>query len=64
MKQLIIAIAIAVLTGGCYIGKAAFQGEDMKIYPFFGPSATCAAESPKHQPANEILSTDKTSSIN
>ena len=23
----------------CYIDKAAFQGEDMKIYPFFGPSA-------------------------
>ena len=44
MKQLIIAITIAALTGGCYIGKAAFQGEDMKIYPFVGPSATCAAE--------------------
>ena len=63
MKQLLIATAITALTGGCYIGKAAFQGEDMKIYPFFGPSAT-TAESPKHQPANEILSTDKTSSIN
>ena len=39
MKQLLIATAITALTGGCYIGKAAFQGEDMKIYPFFGPSA-------------------------
>ena len=63
MKQLIIAITIAATMSGCYIGKAAFQGEDMKIYPFFGPSAT-TAESPRHQPANEILSTDKTSSIN
>ena len=44
MKKLIIATAIATLIGGCYIGKAAFQGEDMKIYPFFGPSATCAAD--------------------
>ena len=39
MKKLIIAILGATLMGGCYIGKAAFQGEDMKIYPFFGPSA-------------------------
>jgi len=44
MKKLIIAIGIAATMSGCYIGKAAFQGEDMKIYPFFGPSATCAAE--------------------
>ena len=21
---------------GCYIGKAEFKGEDMKMYPFFG----------------------------
>ena len=63
MKKLIFAAFVAATTGGCYIGKAAFQGEDMKIYPFFGPSAG-TAESPKHQPANEILSTDKTSSIN
>ena len=44
MKKLLIATTIAALVSGCYIGKAAFQGEDMKIYPFFGPSATCAAE--------------------
>ena len=48
MKKLIIATAIATLMGGCYIGKAAFQGEDMKIYPFFGPSAG-TAESPQGQ---------------
>ena len=24
---------------GCYIGKAEFKGEDMKMYPFFGTSA-------------------------
>ena len=44
MKRLLLATTIAALVSGCYIGKAAFQGEDMKIYPFFGPSATCAAE--------------------
>ena len=44
MKKLIIAMGIAALVSGCYIGKAAFQGEDMKIYPFFGPSATCATD--------------------
>ena len=25
---------------GCYIGKAEFKGEDMKMYPFFGTAAT------------------------
>ena len=44
MKKLIIVMLGAALVSGCYIGKAAFQGEDMKIYPFFGPSATCAAD--------------------
>ena len=44
MKKLILAMGIAALVSGCYIGKAAFQGEDMKIYHFFGPSATCAAD--------------------
>ena len=39
---------------GCYIGKAAFQGEDMKIYPFFGPSATYAADT-----ASEGHATDR-----
>ena len=63
MKKLIIATAIATLMGGCYIGKAAFQGEDMKIYPFFGPSAG-TTESPKHQLTQENLSTDKNPSVN
>ena len=63
MKELIIAMGIAALMSGCYIGKAAFQGEDMKIYPFFGPSAG-TAESPRHQPSNEIPSTDNPSSVN
>ena len=44
MKKLLIATTIAATMSGYYIGKAAFQGEDMKIYPFFGPSATCAAD--------------------
>jgi len=45
MKKLIIAMGIAATMSGCYIGKAAFQGEDMKIYPFFGPSAGTTCES-------------------
>jgi len=45
MKRLLFAAFVAALTGGCYIGKAAFQGEDMKIYPFFGPSAGTTCES-------------------
>ncbi len=63
MKKLTIVTAIAMLMGGCYIGRAAFQGEDMKIYPFFGPSAT-TAESPKQQTSDEILPTGRTSSVN
>ena len=63
MKKLIIVMLGAMLMGGCYIGKAAFQGEDMKIYPFFGPSAG-TTESPKHQLTQENLSTDKNPSVN
>ncbi|MBQ4385792.1 MAG: hypothetical protein II823_07740 [Kiritimatiellae bacterium] len=33
------AAALATLVGGCYIGKAEFKGEDMKMYPLFGMSA-------------------------
>ena len=29
----------AASRAGCYIGKAEFKGEDMKMYPFFGTSA-------------------------
>ena len=54
MKKLIIVTALAALMSGCYIGKAAFQGEDMKIYPFFGPSATYAADT-----ASEGHATDR-----
>ena len=32
------AVALSALAG-CYIGKAEFKGEDMKMYPFFGTSA-------------------------
>ena len=32
------AAALCALAG-CYIGKAEFKGEDMKMYPFFGTSA-------------------------
>ena len=44
MKKLLIATTIAATMSGCYIGKAAFQGEDMKIYPFFGPTAGTTGE--------------------
>ena len=37
-----IAAAMATLLTGCYIGKAEFKGEDMKMYPFFGTSAAPA----------------------
>ena len=38
---LYLAMVIAFsLLQGCYIGRANFQGEDMRMYPFFGTSAT------------------------
>ena len=42
MKRVIVAAATAAALcalAGCYIGKAEFKGEDMKMYPFFGTSA-------------------------
>ena len=41
MKRFFIAATAAALCAlaGCYIGKAEFKGEDMKMYPFFGTSA-------------------------
>ena len=35
-----------VVTGlsGCYVGKASFQGEDMRMYPFFGTAVAPAGE--------------------
>ena len=32
-------LALVLLVQGCYIGRANFQGEDMRMYPFFG--TTC-----------------------
>ena len=29
------AVALCALAG-CYIGRAEFKGEEMKMYPFFG----------------------------
>ena len=43
MKRVFTAAAIAAALctlAGCYIGKAEFKGEDMKMYPFFGTTAT------------------------
>ena len=35
-----LALVISLsLVQGCYIGRANFQGEDMRMYPFFG--TTC-----------------------
>ena len=39
MKAAFAMLAASLLTG-CYIGKAEFKGEDMKMYPFFGTTAT------------------------
>ena len=41
MKKIISAATAVALSAlaGCYIGKAEFKGEDMKMYPFFGTSA-------------------------
>ena len=39
MKKLIAAAALATLAAGCYIGKAEFKGEDLKMYPLFVMSA-------------------------
>ena len=42
MKKIFAAAATAVALfalAGCYIGKAEFKGEDMKMCPFFGTSA-------------------------
>ena len=42
MKRVFTAAAIAAALcalAGCYIGKAEFKGEEMKMYPFFGTSA-------------------------
>ena len=39
MAKLVAAAAMAALLSGCYIGKAEFKGEDMKMYPLFGMSA-------------------------
>ena len=29
------AAALAALLAGCYIGRASFEGENMRMYPFF-----------------------------
>ena len=45
MKRVFTAAAFAAALctlAGCYIGKAEFKGEEMKMYPFFGTSATSA----------------------
>ena len=43
MKRVFTAAAIAAALcalAGCYIGKAEFKGEEMKMYPFFGTTVT------------------------
>ena len=41
IKQLL-AVALAATFSGCYVGKATFQGEDMRMYPFFSTTAAPA----------------------
>ena len=38
-----VAVALAATFSGCYVGKAAFQGEDMRMYPFFYTTAATTA---------------------
>ena len=35
--------ALAQLAGGCYIGRASFEGENMKMYPFFSVESSSSA---------------------
>ena len=44
ISKLATTAILATLLAGCYIGKAEFKGEDMKMYPFFGTSAAPAEE--------------------
>ena len=39
----LLAVALAATFSGCYVGKATFQGEDMRMYPFFSTTAATAA---------------------
>ncbi|MBQ3672348.1 MAG: hypothetical protein II924_02180 [Kiritimatiellae bacterium] len=38
----LLAVALAATFSGCYVGKATFQGEDMRMYPFFSTTAATA----------------------
>jgi len=44
MKILILAATLATFVSGCYIGKAEFKGEDMRMYPFFGTTVEPVAQ--------------------
>ncbi len=39
----LLAVALAATFSGCYVGKATFQGEDMRMYPFFSTTAATTA---------------------
>ena len=43
VSSVLAAVALAATFSGCYVGKATFQGEDMKMYPFFSTTAATAA---------------------
>ena len=42
--KILLGAAMAAMLAGCYIGKAEFKGEDMKMYPFYGTAALPSAE--------------------
>lgn len=42
MVLMLLWLALPLTFTGCYIGKAEFKGEDMKMYPFFSTTATQA----------------------
>ena len=42
VSSVLAAVALAATFSGCYVGKATFQGEDMRMYPFFSTTAAPA----------------------
>ena len=44
MVKIAIGAAMAAMLAGCYIGKAEFKGEDMRMYPLYGTAVLPNAE--------------------
>ena len=44
VKPFVVGGGVVTGLSGCYVGKASFQGEDMRMYPFFGTAVAPAGE--------------------